>query len=339
MKKGFFVLIAVLLLPLATVAQTDKIMNFDYDADGPWNDPELTDMEVPKLPVGAIVLDGDVSAAEYGGFESIDIIPAESGWPLNWPGDRSWDGPDDSSFKFYLAHDENYLYLGVDVKDDVLRQDAEHPNYWQDDCIEVLILPTNLTPPDTMGNPRNVNGGTFDWGTHTYFTYNGKMRDINEDGEDTLGYSFAASDWTFGPDGDVTSVATETDTGWAVEVRFAKFLFEGTDLPFYWLDKLDQTYDVDLEEHPISFGLAVDDDDGVRADQTGFELQYWWPVTDRLASGFGPDQQQTWYSDEIAAGEHIDYYGTEPGERLDGGALGIIRLSSDITPVGDWTVY
>ncbi len=342
MKKDVLTIIALLILPLSAFAQTDKILDFDYSADGPWNDPELTEMEVPKVPVGAITLDGQVSAGEYGGFESIDIIPAESGWPLNWPGEREWDGPDDSSFKFYLAHDEDNIYLGVDVKDDVLSQDAEASgSFWQDDAIEVIILPDNLIPPDLTGVPRGLNGATFDWGAHTYFTYNEKMRGIEPNGEDSLGQSWAASDWTFGPDGDITSKGSETDTGWMLEVRIAKRLLQGTEIPLPWLDTEGETYDIDLETHPISFAIGIDDDDAKLPDRTGFELQYWWPVTNRLSTEFGNFGEElfTWSRAEIEAGDHIDYYETVPGERLNGGSLGIIRLSSEITQVTDWTLY
>lgn len=342
MKKNILIIFVLLALPFMASAQTDKILNFDYEADGPWNDPEITDMEVPKVPNGAVVLDGQVSAAEYGGFESIDIIPAESGWPLNWPPEREWDGPEDSSFKFYMAHDEEYIYLGVDVMDDVLSQDAAEPTqFWQDDAIEIVILPDNLTPPDTMGASRGLNGETFEWGAHTYFTYNEKMRGITDDGEDTLGQSWSASDWTFGPDGEITSKGAETDTGWMLEVRMAKELFQGTDIPLPWYDKEGETYDIDLETYPISFAIGVDDDDAKYADRTGFELQYWWPVTEMLSTDLGNfnNEKFAWSSEEIANNLHVEFYETAKGERLNGGALGIIRLSAEVTPVSDWSFY
>ncbi len=335
----FSIITLFLFCPILVSAQTDQILNFDYSADGPWNAEENVNMTAPKVPNGSIQLDGSVSADEYGGFESIDVIPAETAWPLNWPPVREWDGPDDSSFVYYLAHDDDNFYIGVDVKDDVLSQDAaEATQFWQDDAIEVVIIPGHIIPPDTWGINIGVNGTTFDYGAHTYFTFNEKMRGIEEDGTDLLGQSFQASDWTFGPDGDITSAGSETDEGWMLEVKISKALMQGKEVEFPWFDQAGEFHQVDLNEDIISFAIGVDDDDAKLPDNTGFELQYWMPVKDHL-DGFNMDEALTWSSEEIANGEHVDFYGVTNGSRLDGGSLGKLTLSQEVTPVSDWTLH
>lgn len=43
--------------------------------------------------------------------------------------------------KFKVAWDANYLYILVEVKDDILSDDHTNPtdNYWNDDCVEIFI--------------------------------------------------------------------------------------------------------------------------------------------------------------------------------------------------------
>lgn len=339
MIRLFSIMFMVFALPMLVSAQ-DPILDFDYGSDGPWNDPELTTMTVPKVANGGVTLDGVVSAEEYGGFESIDLIPGDTAWPLNWPNEREWDGPDDSSFRFYLAHDDDNLYIGVNVKDDVLSQDAAQPTqYWQDDAIELVIDPVNIVPPDTIGFSGGLNGKEFLWGAHTYFTYNEKMRGIDpETGEDSLNQSFLASVWTFGPDGDISSKGTQSDTGWMLEVRIAKSLMAAEGEPYPWGDREGETYDVDLSEDPISFAIGIDDDDGKLEGNTGFELQYWFPVTERL-NEWTMEEAFFWDYEEVANGDHLNTFELVKGERLNGGSLGKLLLSNEITGVTQWSVY
>ena len=47
--------------------------------------------------------------SEYGGFE-VDVIPLENAC-FNYPEDRATDGPEDTSFTFYVTHDEETFIL------------------------------------------------------------------------------------------------------------------------------------------------------------------------------------------------------------------------------------
>lgn len=68
---------------------------------------------------------------------------AKIGYTDRWSGVIS--GPDDSSADFHLAYDEDYLYLGIEVYDDVVT--CHMPpnrirNHWYGDAIEITIDPS-----------------------------------------------------------------------------------------------------------------------------------------------------------------------------------------------------
>jgi hypothetical protein len=47
------------------------------------------------------------------------------------------DSPEDSSFTIYTLYDDNYLYVAVDVTDDIVFTDSDLP--WLDDDVEIMI--------------------------------------------------------------------------------------------------------------------------------------------------------------------------------------------------------
>jgi hypothetical protein len=54
--------------------------------------------------------------------------------------DRStWDGPEDCSFRFALAHDEEYVYVAVDVLDEAHVFEPGRPRAWHQDGVEIRI--------------------------------------------------------------------------------------------------------------------------------------------------------------------------------------------------------
>src|SRR5688572_2517885 len=93
-------------------AQLFDILQFDPTSAGPWSEVGRTTLLVPKVPNGSVTLDGAASAPEYGGFSSITVTPGVNAWILDFPDDRTWDGPEDSSFSYWLAHDDENFYVG-----------------------------------------------------------------------------------------------------------------------------------------------------------------------------------------------------------------------------------
>jgi len=72
-----------------------------------------------------------------------------------WLGNAMADGDFDGQFK--VAWDKNYLYVLVDVIDNILSDDHTNPtdNYWNDDCVEIFI------DEDRSGGNHQMNNSAF----------------------------------------------------------------------------------------------------------------------------------------------------------------------------------
>ncbi len=58
-------------------------------------------------------------------------------------GTAAWTGPDDCGGEFYLLWDDENLYMGVVVRDDVISQNKSAGNIWNADCIEIFFSTLN----------------------------------------------------------------------------------------------------------------------------------------------------------------------------------------------------
>ena len=58
----------------------------------------------------------------------------------------AWDGPDDSSGKFYMLWDDENIYIAVVMKDDTLSQNKTGGDIWNADAVEVFFSTTNVVP-------------------------------------------------------------------------------------------------------------------------------------------------------------------------------------------------
>ncbi|HOE66835.1 MAG TPA: sugar-binding protein [Candidatus Hydrogenedentes bacterium] len=73
--------------------------------------------------------------------------------PLMPPDERAWQGEEDCSYRFAVQHDDAYLYIAVDVRDDdVLVRPGQFP--WQQDSIEVR-LDVRADPDRSLGEGKN----------------------------------------------------------------------------------------------------------------------------------------------------------------------------------------
>ena len=303
---------------------------FDHFELGPWSEIDRTTLTVPQVANGSVTLDGSPSSAEYGSFEAVEVVPILTGWVLNFPPDREWDGPEDSSFRFWLAHDESFLYIAADVTDDVVNADDPNESNWKDDSIELLFDPLNdkydVTPRDNSP-----------YGGHDGISWNGAQRAWDPDlGEpSSFGVTDFATevDWSYGEEGDVFAVGVETETGYAVEARYHKRLFENPDVG----NKL-------VEGYVMGFNITVDDDDGrgVGPNGTGErdldeEVSYYWAQRERLI-GWDELAAEDYTAEQIAAGEHVDDFelSFDPGGRLTRGAMGEIIFGGLSGPLGDF---
>jgi hypothetical protein len=260
-------------------AQTYDIMGFDPTATGPWSDVTNTTLTVPKVPNGSVKLDAEVSSVEYGGFKGISVTPGVNAWILDYPEDRVWDGPADSSFTYWLAHDDTYFYVGVEVKDDVVNSDDPNAAFWKDDAIEILVDALN----DRLDN--NTDNSNDAYGGHCYVNYQGKFSKWDDDTGTINGQTWSSAlAWTYGETGDIFGFGKAVTGGWKVEVRFNKRLFEDPAAT----NKLANGY-------RMGFNIGLDDDDkhgpGINGDASrtqDLEIQYFWANRERH-KGLTPD--------------------------------------------------
>jgi len=292
------VFVASVLTSRLTLAQPFDILTFDPTSTGPWSEPGRTTLMVPKVPNGSIVLDGAASAQEYGGFNAITVEPGVNAWILDFPEDRTWDGTNDSTFTYWLAHDDNNFYVGVHVRDDVVNSDDENAMFWKDDAIEIVV--DALT--DRFDN--NTDASRDPVGGHCYVNFQGRFSAWDETaGTTNSGSVWATSvNWKYGTNEDVYGVGKQVAGGWQMEVRFNKRLFEDSTAG----NKLKNGY-------RMGFNIGLDDDDkkgpGVNGDKTrtqDLEVQYFWAnrqrrqgyTADYLAT-LTPEQKATkaWLTD------------------------------------------
>src|SRR2546426_934927 len=215
------VVCAAAVWPLHTLAQPFDITTFDPTSTGPWSEVAATTLVVPKVGNGSITLDGAASAQEYGGFQGVTVTPGTNAWILDFPGDRVWDGPNDSSFTYWLAHDDDNLYVGVQAKDDVVNSDDTNSSFWKDDAIEIVVDALTDRLDNNTDNSKDPVGG------HNYVNFQGRFSAWDE----TLGQigtmTWATGvAWKYGANEDVFGVGKAVAGGWQMEVRFKKRMFE-----------------------------------------------------------------------------------------------------------------
>lgn len=253
--------------PGLVFSQDFDITTFDPTAPGPWSQNATTTAMVPKVANGSITLDGNVSAQEYGNFIVQNVTPGVNAWILDFPEDRFWLDAADSSFDFWLAHDDDNFYVGVNVKDDIVNSDDPSTAFWKDDSIEIVVDALY----DRFDN--NTDSSMDPVGGHCYVNYQGKFSAWDEAGGAILGSNWASSvPWKYGASEDIYGVGKAVAGGWQMEVRFRKRLFEDTTKG----NKLRNGY-------RMGFNIGLDDDDktgpGANGDASrsqDLEIQYFW---------------------------------------------------------------
>ncbi len=312
---------------------------FDVTAEGPWSDIQKTTLSVPKVADGSIKLDASITSAEFGGFAGVPVVPGAGAWNLINSDNDQTDGPDDTSFTFYLAHDNNFLYIGVTAKDDVVNSDDTNGTFWEDDAIELVFDVYNWK------FDQNFDSSPPEYGGHPYMNYEGRFSAwddaANDRGTENPRYSPADPEWTYGPNGDVYGVGKEVTGGWALEAKFSKKSLTPPDSGLVF----DNGY-------KMGFNIGMDDDDkhgpgtnGSGINEYDLELQYFWANRvraigwnqDELDSGLFTDQ-------ELANRAWLDPVTTpyqlaiDSNGRLSGGGAGDIIFMA-ATPVESWSLY
>ena len=92
---------------------------------------------------GAIAIDGALNADEWAGAQ--EVVLDEKSQTRNGSSAtaqlQDWGGEDDLSVKAYLKWDASNLYIGVEVKDDVLAQSKQGEDIWNGDSVQFTFDP------------------------------------------------------------------------------------------------------------------------------------------------------------------------------------------------------
>lgn len=322
-----FLASTLVMIPASGLAQPFDIYSFDPAATGPWSEVGRTTLMVPKVPDGSIQLDGTISSAEYGGFVAVPVTPGVNAWILDFPEDRSWDGEEDSSFSFWLAHDSDNFYVAVDVKDDVVTSDDPNADFWRDDAVELVIDALNDRFDNNTDNSNDPVGG------HAYVNFEGRFSAWDEGAGTVSSERWASSvDWKYGQNEDVFAHGQAVTGGWRLEVRLRKRLFESTTVS----NKLANGY-------RMGFNIGLDDDDrhgpgtlGDGSRSEDLEIQYFWANRQRR-SGFTAEFLDSLSAEEKQTRNYL--FTLEPiidqTGRLAHGGTGEILFGYDTPTTGD----
>lgn len=88
-------------------------------------------------------IDGSLNDWPLSSLKPAVLDTKEQIFPGVAPGAAAWNGPNDSSGKFYIMWDEKNIYLGVIMKDDKLSMNKAGGDIWNADCIEIFFATTN----------------------------------------------------------------------------------------------------------------------------------------------------------------------------------------------------
>ncbi len=314
-------LISVFCIPGYT-QNPDDVINFDVTAEGPWSDIAKTTLTIPKVADGAIVLDGSLSSGEYGGFTGVPVIPGDGAWILDYAEVKDWQSPEDTSFTFYLAYDDNYLYIGMDVKDDTVISNNPPAEFWRDDSTEILIDPLNTRYDVNLDGVENFFGG------HAYFNWQGLFSSWENDAQRGIVWATLA-DWAYGESEEVYAFGKEVAGGYVTEIRLNKVCFIDPLTTFEW-----------KEGQNMAFNVGLDDDDGA-----DLALQYWWANRIR-AQGYNEEESFNWSEEEIANQAFLDpnisWYNLiidSTGRFTPGGAGDVVLGPMGTTDISEWSLY
>ena len=124
-----------LFIGMITLLSVSLAMADDPPAEHPATGEELV---IDLLRGTPDAIDGDLSD-----WELDALIPAVLDTEEQlFSGQSTWDGPDDSSGKFYMLWDDENIYMAVVMKDDVVTSNKSDGSIWNADGIEVFFATT-----------------------------------------------------------------------------------------------------------------------------------------------------------------------------------------------------
>jgi hypothetical protein len=119
--------------------------------------------------------------------------PEVDGRLLEWPrtevlslepdaeGAKSWDGPADLSADIVFGYDQECLYIGATVRDDVWRQRHDAWAIWNGDCLQIAFDPLSLRDPSGYGENNHEIGFTLVDGRPVCVRWHGRRGQVREE--------------------------------------------------------------------------------------------------------------------------------------------------------------
>lgn len=184
--------------------------------------------QAPKVE-SAPEIDGDITPEEYGNGKEIVVTPHTGLYDVS-AGDDDFE-TSDHSFSAWVTHDDEAVYVAVDVTDDKIINDntgggEEDGQTWNDDSVEIFFDADESDLDGRPQDPEQVFDGQY------VFTANGAWRD-NE-----------ANNPQFGANEDWFAAAKATGKGYAIEFKVMK---SALPLP--------------EQNAPLGFNICINDDD------------------------------------------------------------------------------
>lgn len=166
-------------------------------------------------------IDGTISPGEWDAAESNTVDFVNLG--VSGDGSDTSDGPEDISYTFYVMYDDDYLYIAVDVKDDIYistnygqRLQWDLPVTWENDAVEYFFdgdlsrtETTNRNETETETGGQWIFGIEADDSPLPFVTpelYGNKIRPYG---------NTADADWY------AQTAVDQTSADWSQEARFA----------------------------------------------------------------------------------------------------------------------
>lgn len=126
------------------ITNGDALLTWFYD-DIVCTSPESSGIEVVDAPNtgNTVTLDANIESAEWEGANVISYDCSNTERPgvrAQFYGPYTYGSPEDMTNTVYLQHNGQYLYIGLDIVDDVISlRDETLGSWWNDDSVEVYI--------------------------------------------------------------------------------------------------------------------------------------------------------------------------------------------------------
>jgi hypothetical protein len=139
------------------------IAGFALAGDPPAEHPATGEPLVLEVLRGTPTIDGNLNDWRLDFMIPAVLDTEEQIYPGAAAAAASWDGPEDSSGKFYLMWDDTNIYMAVIMQDDDLIMNKSAGDIWNSDAIEIFFSTTNAIAGCTEHYQYGFNADNQTW--------------------------------------------------------------------------------------------------------------------------------------------------------------------------------